>query len=100
MHWLGLAGMPRRIYDYPDAYAGWNAIASFGSYVSALSAVYFFYVLYLTFAYSAKVQNNPWQTADGEKLPIYTLEWLLPSPPTFHTFTQPPVIRPTPLIVM
>ena len=48
MHFLGLAGMPRRIPDYPDAYSGWNAIASFGSYVSALSALLFFYIVYLT----------------------------------------------------
>jgi len=42
MHFLGLAGMPRRIPDYPDAYAGWNAIASFGSYLSAISSLFFF----------------------------------------------------------
>jgi len=48
MHFLGLAGMPRRIPDYPDAYAGWNMIASFGSYLSAVSSVFFFYVVYYT----------------------------------------------------
>jgi len=48
MHFLGLAGMPRRIPDFPDAYAGWNAIASFGSYISALSALLFFYIVFLT----------------------------------------------------
>jgi heme/copper-type cytochrome/quinol oxidase subunit 1 len=48
MHFLGLAGMPRRIPDFPDAYAGWNAIASFGSYISALSALLFFFIVYLT----------------------------------------------------
>lgn len=48
MHFLGLAGMPRRIPDYPDAYAGWNAIASFGSQVSAVSAVIFLVVVYKT----------------------------------------------------
>jgi heme/copper-type cytochrome/quinol oxidase subunit 1 len=47
MHFLGLAGMPRRIPDYPDAYAGWNTVASYGSYISAISAVFFFYVIYV-----------------------------------------------------
>ena len=50
MHFLGLAGMPRRIPDYPDAYEGWNYMASFGSYISAISAVLFFYILWLTFS--------------------------------------------------
>ena len=47
MHFLGLAGMPRRVPDYPDAYAGWNAVASFGSYISAISTVFFFYVVFV-----------------------------------------------------
>ena len=45
MHFLGLAGMPRRIPDFPDAYSGWNSIASFGSYLSALGTVWFFLVV-------------------------------------------------------
>jgi cytochrome c oxidase subunit 1 len=48
MHFLGLAGMPRRIPDYPDAFSGWNSIASFGSYISALSAVFFFLIVYIS----------------------------------------------------
>jgi cytochrome c oxidase subunit 1 len=48
MHFLGLAGMPRRVPDYPDAYAGWNFVASFGSYISALSAVLFLFTVSLT----------------------------------------------------
>jgi len=48
MHFLGLAGMPRRIPDYPDAYAGWNLVASYGSYLSAISSIFFFYVVYDT----------------------------------------------------
>lgn len=48
MHFLGLSGMPRRIPDYPDAFAGWNAISSFGSYISIISVLVFFYVIYIT----------------------------------------------------
>jgi cytochrome c oxidase subunit 1 len=47
MHFLGLAGMPRRIPDYPDSFAGWNSFASFGSLISALSAIFFFYTVFL-----------------------------------------------------
>jgi heme/copper-type cytochrome/quinol oxidase subunit 1 len=46
MHFLGLAGMPRRIPDYPDAYAEWNLIASFGSYITAFGLLLFFYNIY------------------------------------------------------
>jgi len=58
MHFLGLAGMPRRIPDYPDAYAGWNLIASYGSYLSALSSIFFFYVVYHTLVYGEPVGKN------------------------------------------
>jgi len=61
MHFLGLAGMPRRIPDYPDAFMGWNAVASFGSYVSAFSTVFFFYVVYVTLTSGTRVSNkNIW----------------------------------------
>lgn len=58
MHFLGLAGMPRRIPDYPDAFAGWNAVASFGSYVSALSALFFFYIVYVTLTQGERVKDK------------------------------------------
>jgi len=57
MHFLGLAGMPRRVPDYPDAFAGWNAIASLGSYISAISAVLFFYIVYETLTSNRKVKS-------------------------------------------
>jgi heme/copper-type cytochrome/quinol oxidase subunit 1 len=67
MHFLGLAGMPRRIPDFPDAYAGWNMVASYGSYLSAFSGAFFFYVLYVTFTEGERVTANYWsKTFDDE----------------------------------
>ena len=57
MHFLGLAGMPRRIPDFPDAMSGWNAIISFGSYISFFSALFFFYIVYVTLIYGEKIEN-------------------------------------------
>jgi heme/copper-type cytochrome/quinol oxidase subunit 1 len=56
MHFLGLAGMPRRVPDYPDAFSGWNAVASLGSYVSIFSGLFFFYLVYVTLVFGKK--NN------------------------------------------
>ena len=58
MHFLGIAGMPRRIPDYPDAYLMFNRIASYGSYVSALSAIFFFYVIFVAFTKGEPVANK------------------------------------------
>jgi len=58
MHFLGLAGMPRRIPDFPDALSGWNAISSFGSFISFFSAIFFFYIVYVTLLHGKKIQNN------------------------------------------
>jgi len=62
MHFLGLAGMPRRVPDYPDAFAGWNAIASFGSLISTVSIVLFFYIAYITLTAGERVsKKNVWK---------------------------------------
>jgi cytochrome c oxidase subunit 1 len=58
MHFLGIAGMPRRIPDYPDAYSGWNEIASFGSQLSVVGALLFFYIVYSTLTSGKRIANN------------------------------------------
>jgi len=60
MHFLGLAGMPRRIPDYPDAFAPWNAVASFGSLISAFSVLLFIYIIYVTLTEGKPAGRNPW----------------------------------------
>lgn len=92
MHFLGLAGMPRRIPDYPDAFAGWNAIASYGSYVSVVASLVFFYVVYATLTGQAVCPRHPWARG-GASEASQTLEWLLPSPPAFHTYEELPCIK-------
>jgi cytochrome c oxidase subunit 1 len=87
MHFLGLAGMPRRYPDYPDAFAGWNFVASIGSYIGAASVLVFLYVLYRTFTSKVQVADNYW----GEG--ATTLEWTVTSPPPFHTFEELPRVR-------
>ena len=57
MHFLGVAGMPRRVPDYPDAFLVFNRIASYGSYISALSFLFFFYVIFVAFTRGNRVVN-------------------------------------------
>jgi len=54
MHFLGLAGMPRRIPDYPDAYLGWNQVASVGSIITTIGLIYFFFIIWASFFSSTK----------------------------------------------
>ena len=83
-HFLGLAGMPRRYADYPDAFAGWNYISSIGSYISIIGLAVFFINLIYAFYKKKAAAQNPW----GEG--ATTLEWTVPSPPNFHTFDELP----------
>jgi cytochrome c oxidase subunit 1 len=87
MHFLGLAGMPRRIPDYPDAFAGWNEVASVGALISYAGTIWFVLVaLYTVFA-GKKVGANYW----GEG--ATTLEWTVSSPPPFHSYDELPVVK-------
>jgi heme/copper-type cytochrome/quinol oxidase subunit 1 len=60
MHFLGLAGMPRRVPDYPDSYTPWNNVASLGSCITMVSSGFFVYIVYLTITSDRRVSFNPW----------------------------------------
>ena len=92
MHFLGLAGMPRRIPDYPDAYAGWNLVASYGSYVALFSTLFFFYTVFVSLTSNNKCLNSPWDFDISKKKGNSTLEWVVTSPPAYHTFDEMPLI--------
>ena len=85
-HFLGLAGMPRRYVDYPDAYAYWNWWSSIGSYISFAGVIIFLIMLAEMFLSKRKAADNPWGPG------ATTLEWTLPSPPPFHQFNTLPKI--------
>jgi cytochrome c oxidase subunit 1 len=99
LHFLGLSGMPRRIDDYPDAFAGWNLISSFGSVVSIVATLVFLYLLFDQLSSRAQASSNHWAVpaffesnlpaSPTESAP--TLEWLLNSPAPFHHFSELPI---------
>lgn len=98
-HFLGLQGMPRRIPDYPDAFAGWNLISSFGSIVSVIATALFLYIIYQQLVYGKAVSRNPWMVPQYYEDSLqallnrsYTsLEWCLTSPPKPHPFINLPL---------
>jgi hypothetical protein len=97
-HFLGLQGMPRRISDYPDAFAGWNLISSLGSIISVIAAWLFLYLVYNQLVEGKTADRNPWKTVDyyTDILQINlnrvsdSLEWGLSSPPKPHAFVSLP----------
>ena len=90
MHFLGLAGMPRRYADYPMQFTDFNMIASVGGFGFGLMQVYFFLfvVVPMMRGKGEKASQKPWEGAEG-------LEWEVPSPAPFHTFEHPPKLDPT-----
>ncbi|MDX1923680.1 MAG: cytochrome c oxidase subunit I [Rickettsiaceae bacterium] len=88
-HFLGLAGMPRRIPEYPDAFHGWNLVSSIGAYISNAAILLFLWIIFKAFRDKIPCPNNPW----GEG--ATTLEWTISSPPEFHSFSTRPVIAET-----
>ena len=88
-HFVGLAGMPRRYIDYPDIFAEWNALSTYGAYISGASSVFFLVVAAYSMFAGRKAAANPWgEGAD-------TLEWTVASPAPFHTFEDPPKYSPS-----
>jgi cytochrome c oxidase subunit 1 len=86
MHFVGLAGMPRRVADYPDAFAGWNFVESIGAFIAGFGVLIFLFAMAEAFMVKRKAGNNPWGIG------ATTLEWTLPSPPPFHTYEDLPRI--------
>jgi cytochrome c oxidase subunit 1 len=85
-HFLGLAGMPRRYIDYPDAYAQWNLVSSLGMIFVTGAMLVWFYTMIEAFLRKRRAGDNPWGAG------ATTLEWTLSSPPPFHQFTTLPRI--------
>ncbi len=88
-HFLGLQGMPRRYIDYPDAFEGWNAISSYGAYLSGAATLFFIVIVFYTLFFGRRVGNNYWN-AEPQSM---TLEWTLSSPPPFHQFEIQPQVK-------
>ena len=86
-HFLGQDGMPRRIPDYPEAYAAYNLMSSYGYAIMAFGMVFFFINVIWSLAAGKKVGDNYW--GEGAN----TLEWTLSSPPPFHQFETVPIIK-------
>jgi cytochrome c oxidase subunit 1 len=86
-HFLGLAGMPRRIPDYPLSFTTWNQISSIGAFVFALAQLLFLYILFSALRRGAPAAQLPWEGADS-------LDWThLPTPSPYHSFETPPLIK-------
>ena len=98
-HFLGLQGMPRRISNYPDAFAGWNLVSSVGSIISVIATWVFLYLLYNQLTKGNSVTRDPWYTIQYNSdilrsllnRAYSSLEWCLNSPPKPHAFPTLPV---------
>ncbi|GJD45399.1 Cytochrome c oxidase subunit 1 [Methylobacterium cerastii] len=86
MHFLGLAGMPRRYADYPEAFAGWHKVSTYGGHIFGLGMMVFVIGVILAFRSKERAADNPWGPG------ATTLEWTLSSPPPFHQFETLPRI--------
>lgn len=86
MHFVGLAGMPRRIPDYSLQFADFNMIASVGAFLFGAAQVMFLFIVIQTIVSGRKATDKVWEEPEG-------LEWTVPSPAPYHTFTTPPEVK-------
>jgi cytochrome c oxidase subunit I len=86
-HFLGLAGMPRRIPDYALQFAEWNMISSIGAFFLAAGQIFFMITLYMSYKSGEAAKDKQWEGADS-------LEWThLPSPAPYHSFEVQPIVK-------
>jgi cytochrome c oxidase subunit 1 len=86
MHFVGLAGMPRRVPDYALQFADFNMLSTIGAYITGFSQLIFVVVLIKCIKGGQKATDKVWEGSHG-------LEWTLPSPAPYHTFAVPPQIK-------
>lgn len=86
MHFLGLAGMPRRIPDYALQFADFNMVSSIGAFLFGASQILFLVIVVKCVKGGEKASAQPWDGAEG-------LEWTVPSPAPYHTFATPPEVK-------
>jgi len=86
-HFAGLAGMPRRIPDYPLMFETWNKLSSIGAFGFGFAQLLFLYIVLKAIRSGEKAPERPWEGADS-------IDWtMLPTPAPYHTFETPPVIK-------
>ena len=85
-HFLGLAGMPRRIPDYNVQFADFNMLSSIGAFGFGASQLLFLALIIMTIRGGKKATDQVWEGAEG-------LEWTIPSPAPYHTFETAPEVK-------
>jgi cytochrome c oxidase subunit 1 len=84
MHLIGIQGMPRRVFDYADQWAGWNLVISIFSFMLGLSSLVFLYNMVTSWRSGPRAPGNPWKAL--------TLEWQVSSPPPIFNFDHIPTV--------